>query len=225
MPTAVGCPPTGEVDDAPGVGEATAPGVAAGGGATALTAPPPPFDKATPIALASVSIVGSLAVTVVAGRLAATPPISAARVSSVCGLVTVGLLAVMIPLPAEPARAPARFVSAHPALRNCCSAATWLGTSCTVIVAAARPTIPVLGTWSGRLLRASQPSTAEPLNANVANTAAPTRGKTVGTNQRCAAFVVVARTGSTASVAVLNDWKAASVRQQIVQPCRCCCMR
>jgi hypothetical protein len=190
-----------------------------------LTAPPPPFDKAMPIALASVSIVGSLAVIVVAGRLAAIPPTREARLSSVCGLVTVGLLAVMIPLPAEPARAPARFVSARLALSNCCSAATWLGTSCTVIVAAARPTIPVLGSGSGRLLRASQPSTAEPLNANVANTAAPTRGKTVGTSQRRAVFVVVARAGNTASVAVLNDWKAARVRQQIVQPCRCCCTK
>jgi len=96
----------------------------AGGGATALTDPPSPFDRATPIALASVSIVRSLAVIVGAGRLAATPPINEARVSSVWGAVTVGLLAVVIPLPTELAMAPVRFASARPALSNCRSAAT-----------------------------------------------------------------------------------------------------
>lgn len=119
FPVDDGCSPAEEAGGDPGAAGTVDPGAEVGGGATALTAPPPPFDRATPIAPASVSIVGSVAVTVFPGRLPATPPISEASVLSVCGSVTVGLFAAVMPFPVAAARAPVRLASARRALINC----------------------------------------------------------------------------------------------------------
>lgn len=190
-----------------------------GVGAPADTGLPPPASS-EPIALARLSIVRSFAVTSGFGRPAAMPPIAEARRSSVCGSVTVALVTDV------PFALAARLAMAAATLRlpyNRSFAATWLGRPGTTTVGCARPTIPVVGSDSGRLFKASQPRTAEPLKASVASTAAPTRGNTVATGQRRTDGAATARDGSTASVAVLNDWNAASVRQQIVQACICCC--